>query len=177
MVVRTSSIRAVLEGFKHASTKIPSPQNKQNQNFKTLNSEVGLRAKLNAGKTMGLRIIKPVRTRDEDFAFGEYRRRRWSRRGKRSRGLDDAVLLVGDIGVLRVLKRDLHGSAHDTLWNAFSLKIWGMGGFRIFLGMGGKKRENVPVHFKLVPSLALLLLGCAGPNLTLSAWSDRKSVV
>jgi hypothetical protein len=89
---------------------------------------------------MGLRIIKPVRTRDEDFAFGEYRRRRRGR-GKRSRGLDDAVLLVGDIGVSRVLKRDLHGSAHDTLWNAFSLKIWGMGGFRIFLG-NGREREG-----------------------------------
>jgi hypothetical protein len=152
----------VLEGFKHTSTKIPSPQNKQNQNFKTSSFELGLRAKLKAGKTIGLRI-KPVRTRYEDFAFGEYRRWR-SRRRKRSRGLDDAVLLVEDIGVSWALKRDLHGSAHATLWNAFSMKIWGMGGFRIFLGNG---REKVTVHFKLVPSPALLLLGLgrAGPNL------------
>lgn len=83
---------------------------------------------------MGLRI-KPVRTRDENFVFREYRRRR----RKKSRGLDDSVLLVGDIGVSRFLKRDLHGSAHATLWNAFSMKIWGMGGFRIFLGNGREK--------------------------------------
>jgi hypothetical protein len=70
MDVRTSSIRAVLEGFKHTSTKIPSPQKKQNQNFKTSGSEIGTRAKLNAEKTMRLRI-KPVRTRDEDLVLGE----------------------------------------------------------------------------------------------------------
>jgi hypothetical protein len=162
MDVRTSSIRAVLEGFKHTSTKIPSPQKKQNQNFKTSGSEIGTRAKLNAEKTMRLRI-KPVRTRDEDLVLGEYRRRR---RRKKSRGLDDSVLLVGDIGVSRGLKRDLHGSAHATPVERVLNEDLGNGSFRIFLGNGREKEGKVTVHFLcLCQAQRYCCWAWAGPNL------------
>lgn len=98
--------------------------------------------------------IKPVRTRDEDLVFGEYRRRR------KSRGLDDSVLLVGDIGVSRGLKRDLHGSAHATPVERVLNEDLGNGRFSNFpWEWAGKIRKSDGALFMLVPSPALLLLG------------------